>query len=140
MICIGVTVIVLESRDINQFLLMKHWPTAEAIILSSQVEGKRAFHPEIIYEYIVGGKKYLGTTDMGVPGFGTKANRLNVASTNVAQNPVGKTITVHYDPQDPVFSQLRIVPMYTAFLLLSIGSMLLGAGLWGVLTAYVRKK
>jgi hypothetical protein len=138
--CIGAAIIVIESHDIDQFLEMRKWPTVEAKIISSRVEGQRAFHPEIIYEYAVSGETYTGTTDMGVPGFGTKANRLNVASTNVVHNPVGKIITVHYDPHNPSNSQLRIVPTYTTFILLSVASMLLGTGLWGVLSAFIKKK
>ncbi|MBL7960746.1 DUF3592 domain-containing protein [bacterium] len=138
-VCAGAAIIVTESRDINQFLLMKQWPMVEAKIISSRVEGKRAFHPEIIYEYAVKGEMFTGTTDMGVPGFGTKANRLNVASTNVVHNPVGKKITVHYDPRNPAYSQLRIVPTYTTFILLSVASMLFGTGLWGVFSAFIRK-
>ncbi|KAB2881206.1 DUF3592 domain-containing protein [bacterium] len=137
---IGAAIIIMESRGIDQFLEMREWPTVEAKITSSRVEGRRAFHPEIIYEYTVSGETYTGTTDMGVPGFGTKANRLNVASTNVVHNPVGKIITVHYDPQNPSFSQLRIVPTYTAFILLSVASMLFGTGLWGVFSAFIKKK
>ncbi|MBL7993845.1 DUF3592 domain-containing protein [bacterium] len=140
MACAGAAIVVTESSDIDQFLAMKQWPTVEAKIISSRVEGQRAFHPEIIYEYTVNDKTYNGSTDMGVPGFGTKANRLNVASTNVVHNPVGKIISVHFDPANPAFSQVRIVPSYTAFLLLSVSSMLLGAGLWGLLTAFIRKK
>lgn len=136
----GIFIVISESGEIDLFLVMRNWPTTEAGIISSRVEGKRAFHPEIIYEYRVGEKTYTGETDMGVPGFGTKANRLNVAATNVVQNPVGKIITVHYDPQDPSCSLLRIVPSYTVFILLSVGSLLLGAGLWGVLTVFTGKR
>jgi hypothetical protein len=135
----GFLIIISESVRIDLFLAMRHWPTAEAKVVSSRVEGKRAFHPEIIYEYRVGEKIYTGTTDMGVPGFGTKANRLNVAETNVTHYPAGTVITVHYDPNDPSVSQLKIVPTYTVFLLLSVGSILLGVGLWGVLAGIAQK-
>lgn len=132
----GALIITFEGAEIDLFLKLRNWPTAEAKITSSKVEGKRAFHPEIIYEYQVSGKIYTGTTDMGVPGFGTKANRLNVAETNVIHNPVGKIIIVHYDPNDPSVSRLKILPSYTVFLLLSVGSILFGAGLWGILAGF----
>ena len=77
---------------------------------------------------------------MGVPGFGTKANRLNVAETNVVHNPAGKIILVHYDPNDPSVSRLKILPTYTVFLLLSVGSILLGAGLWGILAGFRKNR
>ena len=136
----GSLIIVSESSEVDLFLAMKHWPSVEATITSSRVEGKRAFHPEIIYEYRVAGKTYTGTTDMGVPGFGTKANRLNVAETNVVHNPAGKIILVHYDPNDPSISRLKILPTYTVFLLLSVGSILLGAGLWGILAGFRKNR
>jgi hypothetical protein len=136
----GALIIISESAEIDLFLKLRNWPSTEAKIISSRVEGKRAFHPEIIYEYIVAGKTYSGTTDMGVPGFGTKANRLNVAETNVIHNPAGKIITVHYDPNDPSVSRLKILPSYTVFLLLSVGSILFGAGLWGVLAGFLKNK
>jgi hypothetical protein len=129
----GVYLVISESAEIDQFLTIRNWPTAEARIISSKVEGKRAFYPEIIYEYQIGDKTYTGETDMGVPGFGTKANRLNVASTHVIRYPAGSTITIHYDPQNPSISFVKILPSYTVFLLLSVGAILFGCGFWGLL-------
>lgn len=136
----GVSLVSFESTEIDLFLNMRKWPTTEAKITSSKVQGKRAFHPEIIYEYRIGDKTYTGETDMGVPGFGTKANRLNVAVTNVFHNPVGKILTIHYNPADPAVSYLKILPSYTVFLLLSVGSIFFGTGLWGVLAALGGKR
>lgn len=144
MVCIvfvagGGWTVISESAEIEFFMTMRQWPTAEATILSSRVEGRRAFHPEIVYEYSVNGKTYRGITDMGVPGFGTKANRLNVAETNVIHNPVGKIVTVHFDPNDPSISRIKILPTYTVFLLLSVGSILFGVGLWGAAASWMGK-
>ena len=129
----GIYLVISESAEIDQFLTIRNWPAAEAKIVSSRVEGKRAFHPEIIYEYQIGDKTYTGETDMGVPGFGTKANRLNVASTHVIRYPAGSMITIHYDPKNPSISFVKILPSYTVFLLLSVGSILFGGGFWGLL-------
>lgn len=105
---------------------MRSWPTAEGVVVETEVAGARAFHPEVHYEYHVNGLVYRGMSDLDVPGFGTKSSRLNVAERTAADYPPGRPVTVHYDPTRPDISRLRIAPSFSTFMFLTIG-VLLGA-------------
>ncbi|MCB0831985.1 MAG: DUF3592 domain-containing protein [Bacteroidetes bacterium] len=120
-----------ESRSLDQFWRIQSWPKVQANILSARVAGKRAFHPEIVYEYEVAGRAFRDTTDMDVPGFGTKANRLNVAEQTIAANSVGSKLTVAYNPNRPEQSAVHRWPRFNVFILYTIGILLVGTGVFG---------
>ncbi len=126
---------------VTDFQKLKSWPTTEAKIISSVVMGKRAFHPEIVYEFTVGEKTIRDTTDMEVPGFGTKANRLLVAEYNVEKFSTGKTMIIYYDPANPESSFLKPHASYTIYLLLSCGWVVFGIGAYFlIVTGYSNRK
>lgn len=115
-------------------LKLKQWPTAEAKIISSEVAGKRAFHPEVVLEYSVNNQHYTLKTDMDVPGFGTKNNRLNVARETVIENFPGKMLTVHYNPDNPAEAVLHTSGKFSSYVFLSIGVFMYAFGVYGVLS------
>lgn len=128
----GLTVVFVQSRQLADDWSIRQWPTAEGRVIESRVSGRRAFHPEIHYTYNVHGKDLEGVSDLDVPGFGTKSNRLNVAERALVDFPAGKKITVHYHPQHPEISRIRVsVPMAT-FLFLTIGGLILAGGAIGL--------
>lgn len=131
-----------ESAEIHASFEMRKWPTAEARIISSQIAGVRAFHPDIKYEYQVQGVTYVDSTDMKMPEFENKRSRHTTAEKIVGQYSAGTVMTIHYDPENPAVSIVRTSASYSAYLILTVGAMLYGAGVIGMLNLlnrYFRK-
>jgi high-affinity Fe2+/Pb2+ permease len=124
LLVVGSALVVHGSKKIEEARAKKSWPSAQAVIVSSKVGGKRAFHPEVVYRYRVGEKKFVGQTIMNMPGFGGRTNRLDAAEKIVAAHKAGTMITVHYNPQQSQMSVISIVPTYTVFMQLSVGVMM----------------
>ncbi len=127
---LGGWLLVEQLSIIQEFEKLKQFPMLEAKIISSKIAGTRAFHPEIVYQYSVDGIVYTDTTDLEVPGFGTKANRHWVAEYSVDNFPAGKIVIIHYDAANPSLSFVKPHPNYTIFLLLSCGGLLFGIGIY----------
>jgi hypothetical protein len=68
----------------------------------------------------VDGNSYIDSTDMGVPGFGNKRQRLDVAQKIVAANQPGTAVRVYYDPGDPAHSLLRDSVPWNVYMRLSV--------------------
>jgi hypothetical protein len=85
------------------------WPQTQGIITSSHlVVGRfkqtKGYRPEIQYRYQVGATEYSGSR--------RSFNRPHLAMQAASQNvidayPVGKTVAVFYDPEDPAFALLE---------------------------------
>jgi hypothetical protein len=88
------------------------WPTTRAEIVASDIHAFEArdtgdsgrdrwsmhYRPEILYAYNIAGVRYTGDT--------VKSSRISstsdaFAKRTVAANPVGKTLEVHYNPDNP---------------------------------------
>ncbi len=108
-----------EIRRLERYLPIEHWPGVPGKVLAAEVVGKLAYEPKITYQYDVNGQIYSGSTDMGVPGFGNKSARMDVAQKIVAANPPGKRVTVHYNPDNVADSRLRISPPWNVFMQIS---------------------
>lgn len=85
-----------------------NWPTTEAVVSSSNVRRdwdknngapKTTYWFEISYNYEIEGKTYLGKryTFQGGPSFNTKS----LADALLAEFPIGKKITIYYQPDNP---------------------------------------
>lgn len=129
-----------EAVLFSELMEGRSWPVTQGTVVASTVGGRRAYHPEITYEFSVDGHPYRGMSDLDVPGFGTRASRLNVAEVLVSEYPVGRHVTVHYDPTDPARNRLRVGIPHTVFLLLSVGGLALGLGLYGTLRTVLRRR
>lgn len=79
----------------------KSWPSAEATVWKSErvqsPGGNAAVHFEIGYLYQVGGKSYSGDTLT----FGTYEETEATAQSLMEAFPVGRRITIYFDPSDP---------------------------------------
>jgi hypothetical protein len=134
----GILVVCVESREINVSFEMRKWPTTKAKIISSQVAGVRAFHPNIRYEYQVDEVYYSDSTDMDLPGFGSKRTRLSDTERIVDENPVGTAITVHYNPDNPAISKVHVHASYSTYLIMTMSAMIYGVGCFGILCILAR--
>jgi hypothetical protein len=95
------------------------WPAVTGKVISTEVAGKRAFVPKIRYSYPVGDSVYSGITDLEVPGFGTRSNRLDVAEKSVADYAPDSPVTVHYNPANPSISRLKVSAPWNVYMRLS---------------------
>ncbi len=85
------------------------WPQVQGMITSSrlvpgQFRQARGYRPEIQYRYRVGATEYLGSR--------RSFNRPQLVTQAASQNlidayPVGKSVTVFYDPKNPAFALLE---------------------------------
>lgn len=110
-----------ETVRLEWYLSTARWPTVSGKVISAEVVGKRAFVPRITYSYQTGDSIYTGVTDLGVPGFGNKSTRLDVAEKTIADFKSDATVTVHYDPNNPHLSRLRANVPWDVHLRLSTG-------------------
>ena len=115
----------LEYRHLQDKLTERAWPTVTGYVIEARIDTNRALMPRIQYEYTVGGKTFTGVTDLHIPAFGGKAKRLETADQVVRAYPSGRSVTVHYNPQQPEQSALRVGPTWDIFMKLGFGGFLL---------------
>ncbi|MCC6792129.1 MAG: DUF3592 domain-containing protein [Thermomicrobiales bacterium] len=80
----------------------RSWPTASGVVTASRVvdDSYRTndFEPYVTYSYAVAGKPYVGDV-VRSGGFDYRSQRS--AEAKLADYPVGSTVAVRYDPDDP---------------------------------------
>jgi Protein of unknown function (DUF3592) len=112
--CIGLGLFLIkrgrDARRIGQD--SGHWPTTDGKILTAIVAKKSyptagIYHvPRVRYSYAVAGKAYEGSVICpGIEQFGLGSDLQ--AHARVDRYPVGKTVLVHYDPNDPSVAVLE---------------------------------
>jgi Protein of unknown function (DUF3592) len=95
----------------SYFSDLASFSSAEGKIVSSSTytsttwKRKTYYHYSIEYEYIVNGKNYR--SDEITFNHNSSIDQ-EFAQTYVSKYPVGKKVTVHYDPHDPAFSVLEL--------------------------------
>ncbi|WP_162459021.1 DUF3592 domain-containing protein [Desulfosarcina ovata] len=106
------------------------WPTAQGTISASSV-GKRTtrdsnhrtkttYYPKVGYHYQVEGRKYSSTRIAF--GVGESGGSMKWAQKIVNKYPVGKTVTVYYNPQDPPYGVLESGTTWRSIVLLLAGA------------------
>lgn len=130
-----------ETARLEWYLATARWPAVAGKVVSAEVVGKRAFAPRVVYSYQAGDSLYMGETDLGVPGFGTRNVRLDVAEKTVADYKPDAVVTVHYDPSNPQISRLRANVPWNVYVRLSTGvfGSLLGVAVLAVFLAGRRR-
>lgn len=76
---------------------------------------------------------------LDTPGFGNKRRRLEVAEKSTARYPAGTMIPVHYNPDCPEISRLRVGPSSGSYLQLTFGFVLYMAGLFMIIPVFRRR-
>ena len=98
---IGITIwgwkILANSRRVKQ------WPTAEGIIEESTEKPEKDLLPYIVFSYQVGGKQYQRQFDF--PEGTHPLPEFN--QTYLKRYPVGKNVTVYYNPEQPETATLE---------------------------------
>lgn len=121
-----------ESQQIALVMQKRGWPRAEAIVDSTRVLGKRAFRPQVYYHYTAQQVEYQGVSDLHMPGFGGRLNRLDSAEKMAAEHQQGHRLHIYYNPDRPQESLLTVVPSFAAFIKMAIAWLLLvgSTALW----------
>lgn len=106
----------------------KHWSTTTGVILESNLEeDSDGWYPNVRYEYAVQRKRYANDQlyFYAVNGSTNKRD----AKKHLTPYPVGKTVTIYYNPTKPEESVLdRQVPLWRHFFWLFFTLFLLIAG------------
>jgi hypothetical protein len=131
-IALGVWLVVWSSNQIVTARLVKQWPTAVGTVVQSEIVGDRAIRPLVFYQYRVGDSSYRDSSSLGVPSFGNRRIRLDESQKITAEYRVGDTVTVHYDPSNSRHSTLYAREDWSSYVRLSVGALLLIAGLFAI--------
>ena len=101
------------------------WPTADGIVTRSEVtfstdaEGGDSYQPKVTYKYEANNLSYENDTIK----FGENSYGSNRKADEIAGNyPVGKNVTVYYDPERPERSVLEPGVTGGSYLVLGIGA------------------
>ena len=101
------------------------WPATKGHISESvQACKETEFLPRVVYSYTVAGKEYKNVMPMP-PG---ESSNPDFAGRFVAQNPIGKELTIYYSPENPALSLLKVGVGTEdwVILFLGIGAMVMG--------------
>lgn len=106
------------------------WPTAPGRITESELEryrddGKTMYTALVVYEYSVGNQQWEG--DSVWFGQYSSSSRSEINRT-VTQYPVGRTVDVYYQPDDPANSVLQPGATTSSYIVFSIGMVFLAIG------------
>lgn len=123
-------------------LAAEHYPTANgqvirSDIVSRSVKGGRRYRLEIVYEFTVAGRRHVGTRRQ----YEDKEVSTSAASQTLhAQYPVGHTMRVYYNPDDPgdcILVPGIGVPQYVSGLT-ALATVLLAGCFWGTVIRLAR--
>ena len=139
LIIFGAGMIYYFEGEIEGALAQKHWPVTDGIVIRAEIVGSRAFRPEVTCAYEIDGQKYRLTTNLGTPGFGNKRSRRDTAGRILQEYPVGRIVSIHYDPEDPARAFLRVGPAWNTFMKLSLGMLILIPGMIGFTGNFLKR-
>lgn len=137
----GIICFIIGRNTLKTARASKKWPAVQGKITSSgtaqmnTLQGGPAYAASVKYEYEVDGKKYnADRISMGQYGTGGGGH----AKAEAAKYPAGKTVAVHYDPQNP--SQAVLEPggaVFTSVFLLFFAVILAPVGLLFLIASLV---
>jgi hypothetical protein len=108
----------LLKTDIEQFREVRnrrHWPTVTGRITASSVVGERAFRPNLIYQYLVDSALFTDSSFLDMPSFGGRRSRYDAAEKKASEYPVGAEVPVHYNPDNPGESRLKVTAPWSIY-------------------------
>jgi hypothetical protein len=127
---------------VREALDSRSWPTVEGTVIVSETrhvparesaDRRSSYQPEVAVEYEVDGQTLIcDRLTFTTISF----DRAMLVRELLRPYPVGKKVSVSYDPDDPARSVLDPRLRFTAFLLPAVGAMLtigtIGAGAWSI--------
>ena len=137
----GLALTIAGVRFRSQATRMQRWATACGVISNSAVREVRGdpnisagpiYHGDVQYDYTVGGRDFRGNSLRQVS---YEASWRVPAERVVAEHPVGREVTVYYDPEDPRQSTLDVAGAPSAARLLIAGGVALAFAASGWIAA-----
>ncbi len=95
-----------QGPEIAHSITRNSWPNVTGQVTSATVTGQRVSMPQVTYSYSVNDAIYEDSTDLNVPGFGSRGFRRQTANNALIKYPVGSAVKVYYNPEDPSISSL----------------------------------
>jgi hypothetical protein len=135
----GVILVIFSSNDISEALVRRSWPTTMAVVVDATITGERAYNPQINCEYKVEGKDYTLISNLKTPGFGRKRSRHQTSEIILNEYPVGSNVRIRYNPNNPGEAYIRTGPYWSDYMKISLGTLLLILGLYGVVVMSIKK-
>jgi hypothetical protein len=91
--------------------LAQVWPATTGTVLMSSVQSRtsgrsHSTYPVVVYQYVVNGQSYQSQTIRAGEQF-INVRVAGQAHATVARYPIGATVTVYYDPENPANSALE---------------------------------
>ncbi len=108
------------------------WPTTKGVVTSSKVisshsDGSTTYRAEVLYKYTIKGEKLESERVWFGDGISTSGGK--DARKTVRDYPVGKKVTIYYDPDDLLETCLLPGAFYSTYFFLIFGGIFLGVGL-----------
>ena len=127
---LGTVITVYSSSQLIAANKRKTWDIANGTVLESSIVETGSMRPMVIYSYEVGDKTYTGSSGLQAPGFGNKAKQYEVAMKLSRKYPIGKLISVYYNPLNNSESVIIITPHWDTYTRIAAGVTLLIASLF----------
>ena len=131
---VGIYLLIRFNKDKQKAASSQSWPSASGRIVEARVaeststdsDGDRStcYSPQIVYEYEVLGSPLRG--DKIYVGLKSSSSNYKKAQEKVAQYPIGKTVSVYYNPDDPTDAVLERRAQTTITLVLGIIFLVIG--------------
>ena len=139
LIVAGSTLMATDIEQLREYRNRRHWPTATATIIVSTVVGERAFRPNLVYEYSVDEVVHTDSSFLDMPSFGGRRSRNDAAEKKASEYPVGTEVPVHYNPNNPAESHLKITPPWSIYGQVGFSGFLIALGLVAGVAGFRRK-
>ena len=133
---LGVFAVYVGVEDVLRALATTQWPSVDGTVVRSTVgspqqpssSGSTKYTADVVYEYAVDGN---GLTGNRITAADFITNDLSIIQGILDRYPVGRTVTVHYRPDDPRESVLEPGLRALSFLMAGMGipTVLVGLGL-----------
>ena len=131
---VGIYLLIRFNKDKQKAASSQTWPSTSGRIVEARVteststdsDGDRStyYSPQIVYEYEVMGSPIRG--DKIYVGLKSSSSNYKKAQEKVAQYPIGKTVSVFYNPDDPTDAVLERRAQTTTTLVLGIIFLVIG--------------
>lgn len=125
----GIVLLIIELDRLDYYQSLSDWPTTEGTIRVSEVIGERAFRPHLIYDYEINQTVYTDSSFLDMPSFGGRRSRKDAAEKKAEAYPVGSPVTIHYNPQNPAESKIKINAPWSVYGQLGLAGFLIILGL-----------
>lgn len=118
-----------SSQKINDSFKRRSWAQTTGLVVRSSVIGKRAYRPNIVYQFELNSKVHVDSTDLNPASFGGRNARQKSAEKISATYHPGDSVMVWINPDNPSETRLSIHVFWAEYLKICFGFSLYLTGL-----------